>query len=79
MEFAKDKLQRIPDVATHNPSNVYLREIMARAGLKHTAVAEQLGIPAETFRRYCGKTQKQPVPYTVQYAVEQLTGIYEDA
>lgn len=61
-----------PDVTTHNPSSEYLRELISLLDMTQIDIAEQLGLPVDTFRRYCGKKQKQPVPYLVQYAVEQL-------
>lgn len=60
----------MPDSLLHRPSDEYLRDMLERIGLSQRAAARLLGVNERTMRYYC--SGEQPMPYTVQYAVEML-------
>jgi len=73
-----------PDAPKHyNPDPTYLRELLEHAGLTQAEAALRLGISARTMRAYLASPERQDgqgnvtkrveCPYTVQYALEQLT------
>lgn len=55
----------------HNPDPDYLRSLIEGAGISQLEVARRLGISGRAVRLYLAGAR--PIPYTVQYAVEQLT------
>jgi len=59
-----------PHATKHNPSPDYLRSLITAAGMSQSAVAECIGIAPRTMRHYLHGDR--PIPYSVQYAVEQL-------
>lgn len=62
-----------PDARLHNPNPVYLRELLARAGLSQAAAAARLGVNPRTMRSYLADgASRAPASYVVQYALEQL-------
>ena len=64
----------MPDAEEHNPEPDYIREIIEIAQAKHSmsqrAVARQIGIGDRAMRLWL--TGKRTMPYTAQYAIEQL-------
>ena len=59
-----------PNASTHNPSSDYLRSLIEGAGISQRQAAEAIGIAPRTMRAYLSGFR--PIPYTVQYAIEQL-------
>lgn len=60
-----------PDPTKHNPAPEYIRALISRAGLSQREAARRVGISARSMRHYC--TGKMVCPYSVQYALENLT------
>lgn len=66
----------IPDATKHDPSPEYLRALLARAGLSQREAARRIGVSERVMRYYLAPTDSpgyRPAPYTVQYALEQLS------
>ena len=59
-----------PNATNHNPSPTYLRSLIEGAGISQRQAAEAIGIAPRTMRAYLSGFR--PIPYTVQYAIEQL-------
>jgi len=71
--YALDRLEATlaqPDVTQHYPDPDYLRGLILMAKLNKTRAAQALGITDRTLRRYLSGTT--PIPYTVQYTLEEL-------
>lgn len=64
-----------PNASKHNPDPAYLRELLDRAGLSQREAARRLGISDRMMRYYLSEDPGawKPAPYSVQYALEQLT------
>ncbi len=63
----------ILDASRHNPDPVYLRELVARAGMSQRACARQIGISERAMRKYLAlPAPETPAPYPVQFALEAL-------
>ena len=54
----------------HRPEPNYLRKLVARTGLTQQLVADLIGITPRSLRYYLAG--ERPIPYTVQYAIEEL-------
>lgn len=66
-----------PDATRHKPSPVYLRELLAKAGISQRKAAELLGMSAAGLQNYIrdpADPKYRPAPYVVQYALEALAG-----
>ncbi|WP_427551939.1 helix-turn-helix domain-containing protein (plasmid) [Methylomonas sp. MS20] len=64
-----------PNAETHNPDPVYLRELIARAGLTQRKTAELIGISDRMIRKYLANRESASAleaPYTVQFCLECL-------
>lgn len=64
-----------PNAARHNPSPLYLRRLIERAGLTQAQAAKAIGISARMMRYYLaeeGSDKHREAPYRVQYALEGL-------
>jgi len=71
----EDKHPQRPDASLHNPSPVYLRELLEIARVTQEAAATALGITDRVMRYYLSDQESatyRPAPYAVQYALEQL-------
>lgn len=69
-------MSSIPDVAGHRPEADYARSLIERArkvtGLGENKLAERIDVTDRSLRAY--KSGAQPMPYLVQFALEQLAG-----
>ena len=65
-----------PDPATHDPSPVYLRSLIAKAGMSQTQAAAAIGVDARSMRYYLTEPKEgrrsTPASYPVQFALECL-------
>jgi len=63
-----------PDASKHNPAPLYLRGLLAQAGLSQQAAARAIGISPRVMRYYLAEQTGdfREAPYAVQYALEQL-------
>jgi transcriptional regulator with XRE-family HTH domain len=63
-----------PDAAKHNPDPLYLRELLAQAGLSQQAAARAIGVSARVMRYYLADQvgDYREAPYAVQFALEAL-------
>ena len=59
-----------PDVAKHNPSPEYVRELLSQIPKTTNLVAETIGVPGRDLRHY--KAGSRAIPYLVQFALECL-------
>lgn len=64
-----------PDATRHLPQPDYLRALLETAGLTQNAAADAIGIDHRSMRRYL--LGERPIPYLVQYGVEQLAAAVE--
>lgn len=58
-----------PDSKRHDPSSANVRRLIAATGLKQAEVAERLGVGLRTIERWASEGN---MPYTAQYALEQI-------
>lgn len=71
----EDNYPQRPGPSLHNPSPVYLRELLDIARVTQEAAATALGITDRVMRYYLSDQESatyRPAPYAVQYALEQL-------
>ena len=61
-----------PDASRHNPDPRYIAGLIEQTGLQKNEVARLLGITAKALRNYTDEDLKRNIPYTTQYALEQL-------
>lgn len=69
------KLPLAPDASRHNPSPLYLRSLLAEAGITQEAAAKAIGITGRAMRNYLADVTSKsyrPAPYATQYALEML-------
>lgn len=64
-----------PNANQHRPEREYVVELLARAKHTQRGAAVVLGISERTMRYYC--SGEQPIPYSVQYALEMLAWVRE--
>ena len=54
----------------HNPDPDYLRSLIEDAGFSQLETARRIGVSGRAIRHYLAGDS--PIPYTVQFTVEQL-------
>jgi len=57
----------------HRDDPAYLRGLIENSTYTQSETARRIGIAPRTIRQYLAGDR--PIPYSVQYAVEQLTGV----
>lgn len=62
-----------PNAKYHNPDPAYLRGLIESSGFSQNYTATRIGIAPRSIRQYL--SGDRPIPYSVQYAVEQLAGV----
>ena len=62
-----------PDAQKHNPDPEYIRSLIEEAGLGQRGACEKIGIAPRTMRAFLDPNDQRQAPYTVQFALEQLT------
>nr|WP_232925455.1 helix-turn-helix transcriptional regulator [Pseudomonas veronii] len=64
-----------PDAWLHDPTPIYLRELLDRAGISQRQAAAKLGVSDRMMRYYLadeGSKQHRKAPYLVQFGLECL-------
>lgn len=64
-----------PDASLHNPTPVYLRDLLDQADVSQRQAAHLLGVSDRMMRYYLadeGSAQHRKAPYVVQFAIECL-------
>lgn len=59
-----------PNAEKHNPSPDYLRSLIEGAGMSQREASQRIGITDRSMRFYL--SGQRPIPYSVQYAIEEL-------